>query len=243
MRQIGPNMFVGDDPYLCLLAAEFSQESERRRCLGKSGTTKPSPSDVFLTLLGERTTKPRRHGFMVNHDYFKFGEDTLIGIYKLGRLSGVADCGKFMCILGSIYVLDASRGKGSGTNCMNMLTEIAEKAGCVIGLFCRPYVLSCDGRNNYAMESFDQLWDAVSDPAWDVLYHRDSQKELTKAFYHRAGFVNMCLYDELVYKRDKSEDLPFDQQFAYLPSTLKVEYRRQLSERLKNGACEFCSRI
>ncbi len=242
MRQIGPNLFVGDDPYFCLLAAELSQESERKRLDRLLESRKRSPSDTFFSLLNEKTTKPKRFGFVVDHDYFRFGDDTLISIYKVNGLTGVPDCDKFVCLLESIYVLDGSRGAGSGTGCMDMLTDIAEKAGCVIGLFCNPFVWSCDGRNHYAMESFDQLWQVVFDPRWQVLYHRDSQRELTKFFYTRSGFVNMCLYDEWVYKRKKSEDLPFEQQFAYLPSTLRPEYRKQLEGRLKKDGCDFCNR-
>jgi len=92
------------------------------------------------------------------------------------------------------------------------------------------------------MESFEQLWNVVFDDKWDVLYHRDTQYELTKFFYRRSGFVNMCLYDEWVYQRDKSEDLPFEQQFVYIPASLKPEYRQQLEMRLKNDGCEFCNR-
>jgi hypothetical protein len=123
-----------------------------------------------------------------------------------------------------------------------MLTEIAEESGCVNDLLCNPFVWSCDGGNNYAMESFEQLWDVVFDESWDVLYHRDLQKEMTRFFYHRSGFVNMCLYDKWVYERDKNDDLPFEQQFAYIPSTLNGEYRQQLDDRVRIGACDFCNR-
>ena len=82
----------------------------------------------------------------------------------------------------------------------------------------------------------------VFDDKWDVLYHRDSQHELTKVFYHSSGFVNMCLYDEWVYRRDKGEDLPFEQQFAYLPASLRPEYRKQIEWRLNKEGCEYCNR-
>lgn len=242
MRQIGPNLFVGDDPYFCRLAAELSHESERKRHNSLFESRKRSPSDIFFGLLNEKTTRPKRFGFVVDHDYFRFGDDTLISIYKVNGLTGVPDCDKFVCLLESIYVLDGSRGAGSGTTCMETLTDIAEKAGCLIGLFCNPFVWSRDGRNQYAIESFDELWQIVFDPCWEVLYHRDSQRELTKFFYTRSGFVNMCLYDEWVYNRNKSEDLPFEQQFAYLPSTLRPEYRKQVEGRLKKDGCDFCNR-
>jgi GNAT superfamily N-acetyltransferase len=243
MRQIGPSLFVGGDPYVCFLAAEIEEESRRRNLDRRIETNRQPPSDRFLSLLKERTTKPKRYGFIVDHSYYRFGDDTLISIYKPNGLAGVPDCKKFMVHLESVYVVDVARGSGSGTRCMDMLTEIAEQAGCVVFLFCKPFVWSCDGRNHYAMESFEQLWNVVFDDKWDVLYHRDSQHELTKVFYQRSGFVNMCLYDEWVYQRDKSEDLPFEQQFVYLPSTLRPEYRNQLEMRLKREGCEFCNRL
>lgn len=242
MRQIGPSLFVGDDPYICFQAAEIAEESRRRNLVEETKAKTELPSDRFFRLLNKRTTKPKRYGFLVDHPYFRFGDDTLISVHKSVELSGVPDCKKFMVHLESIYVVDVAQGSGSGTHCMDMLTEIAEQAGCVVFLFCKPFVWSCDGRNHYAMESFEQLWNVVYDEKWDVLYHRESQHELTAFFYRRSGFVNMCLYDKWVYRRDKSEDLPFEQQFAFLPSTLKPEYRQQLEKRLKIYGCEFCDR-
>jgi GNAT superfamily N-acetyltransferase len=238
VKQIGPSLFVGDDPYFCHQAAELLQES-RRRNLNKERQT---PSDRFLAVLNERTTKPKRYGFLVDHSYFRFGEHTLISVVKTKGLSGVPDCDKFMCHLESIYVVDVARGQGYGTACIDMLTEVAEETGCVIDLFCNPFVWSFDGANKYAIESFDQLWEVVFDDRWDVLYHRDMQSELTKLFYARLGFVNMCLYDKWVYGRDKTEDLPFEQQFAYLPTSLNPSYRNQLLNRLSPEGCEYCNR-
>jgi len=243
VKQIGPSLFVGDDPYICWQAAEIVEESRRRNLDREIRAKCQPPSDRFLSLLNERTTKPKKYGFVVDHPYFRFGDDTLISLHKTDGLTGVPDGKKFMVHLESIYVVDVARGSGSGTRCMDMLTEIAEQAGCVVDLFCNPFVWSCDGRNHYAMESFEQLWNVVFDDKWDVLYHRDTQYELTKFFYRRSGFVNMCLYDEWVYQRDKSEDLPFEQQFVYLPTSLKPEYRQQLEMRLKNDGCEFCNRL
>jgi len=242
VKQIGPNIFVGDDPYTCLLAAEIANEGRRRRLQAEVNAKLLSPADRFLALLNERTTKPKRFGFLADHSYFRFGEHTLISVLKTKKLSGVPDCDQFMCHLESIYVVDAERGKGLGTACMDMITDIAEESGCVVDLFCNPYVWSRDGANKYAIESFEQLWGIVFDEKWDILYHKDSQKELTKFFYMRSGFMNMCLYDEWVYQRDKEEDLPFEQQFAFLPSTLRPEYKRQLESRLNREGCEFCNR-
>jgi GNAT superfamily N-acetyltransferase len=242
VKQLGPNIFVGDDPYTCLLAAQIENENKRRVIQDEFNQKLMAPADKFLSLLNGRTTKPKRFGFMVDHSYVRFGEHVLISIAKTSRLTGVPDCNKFMCHLESIYVVDAARGQGIGTSCMDMITEIAEESGCVVDLFCNPFVWSRDGENKYAIESFEQLWGIVFDEKWDVLYHKDLQKELTKFFYTRSGFVNMCLYDEWVYQRDKDEDLPFEQQFAFLPSTLKPAYRQQLEIRLKSEGCGFCNR-
>jgi GNAT superfamily N-acetyltransferase len=242
VRQIGPSIFVGDDPLVCFQAAAICEESQRRSLYRETRQRCQSPSDKFLSLLNERMVKPKRYGFIVDHSYFRFGDHTLICVSKADRLSGVPDCRAFMVQLKSIYVVDTARGAGNGTLCIDTLTEIAEEAGCVLALFCNPFVWSCDGINQYAIESFDQLWDVVFNDKWDVLYHRDSQHELTKFFYQRSGFTNICLYDDWVYKRDKSDDLPFEQQFAYLPSSLKPEYRQQLEIRLKSKGCDFCNR-
>ncbi len=242
MKQIGPSLFVGDDPYICFHAAQIQEDGRRRELDKQISRGLQHPSDRFFSLLNERTTKPKRFGFLIDHDYFRFEENTLISILKTDSLTGVPDCKKFMVHLESIYVVDMARGLGCGTRCMDMLTQIAEESGCVIDLFCNPFVWSGDGINHYAIESFEHLWDVVFDDGWDVLYHKDSQSELTKFFYRRSGFVNMCLYGEWVYQRSKSEDLPFEQQFAYLPSTLRPEYRKQINGRLNIEGCEFCNR-
>ncbi len=242
MKQLGPGLFVGDDPYVCLQVAQIHEESRRRGICDQLKRESQPPSDRFFSLLQERTTKPKRFGFLVNHDYFRFGDSTLISVCRTERLSGVPDCRQFMVHLESIYVVDIYRGQGCGTECMAMLTEIAEESGCVVDLFCNPFVWSCDGITQCALESFEQLWDVVFDDNWHVLYHKDWQKDLTQSFYRRCGFVNMCLYDEWVYKRDKTEDLPFEQQFAYLPATLRPEYRRQIATRLSREGCDFCNR-
>ena len=243
MKQIGPNMFVGDDPYICMMAADISIENNRRAAESERKFKLLSPADKFLFLLSERTTKPRRFGCLIDHNYFRFSSDALISVFKTEKLTGVDDCNKFMCHLESIYVVDSARGTGLGRSCIAMLTEIAEESGCALELFCNPFVWSCDGRNANALESFDDLWGVVFDEGWDVLYHTDYQKELTKFFYSQSGFRNMCIYDEWVYRRDKSEDLPLEQQFVYLPSTIKAEYLQQLQSRLNKGECEYCNRI
>lgn len=242
MKQVGPNLFVGDDPYLCLQAAQIQQVRRRRGLDSEPTEPVQSPSQRFMSLLKETTTKPRRFGFLTDHSYFRFGDSTLISVTKTEGLTGVPDCKQFMVHLESIYVIDVARGQGCGTSCMKMLTQIAEESGCVIDLYCNPFVWSCDGRCQYAVETFEQLWGVVFDDKWQVLHHKDSQSDLTKFFYLRSGFVNMCLYDKWVYGRDRSEDLPFEQQFAYLPSSLKPEYRQQLENRLKMEGCEFCNR-
>jgi GNAT superfamily N-acetyltransferase len=242
VKQIGPDLFVGDDPYVCGLAAEFSRQSKRKSLDRVYGPRKQSPCDTFFSLLNERTTKPKRFGFLVDHEYFKYGDDTLVGMKNVKGLTGVPDCDKFLCLLTSIYVLDGSRGLGRGTNCMAMLMDLAEAAGCVIGLFCNPFHWSCDGINHYAMDSFDRLWSVVFDPKWEVLYHRNDNRELAHLFYSRLGFVNMCLYDEWVYKRKKTDDLPFEHQFAYVPTSLRPEHRKQIEWRLNKEGCEYCNR-
>ncbi len=243
MKQIGPNTFIGADPYLCMMAAELVIESNRREADRERKFRQLSPADKFLYLLNKRTQKPKRMGVSVDHTYFRFGQNTLISLFKTDKLSGVPDCNRFMCHVESIYIVDSARGLGLGRECVDMLTGIAEETGCVLELFCNPFVWSYDGISAYAFESFDQLWGVVCDEKWEILYHRDYQKELTKFFYQQAGFTNMCLYDEWVYARDKEEDLPFDQQFAYVPKTLSSEYRQQISRRLNYGECEFCNRV
>jgi hypothetical protein len=52
----------------------------------------------------------------------------------------------------------------------------------------------------------------------------------------------MCIYDSQVYKRPKEDDLPFDSQFVYLPSSMDAEWRSQIEHRLNRDLCEFCSR-
>ena len=242
MKQVGPNTFIGDDPYWCSLAAELSNEARYRAIQRERDERLSSPSDKFFRLLSKQTTKPKRYGHLVDHPYFRYGDHTLISVCRRQRLSGVPDAKQFMVHLESLYVIDVSRGNGSGSSCMRMLMDIAEEAGCVIDLFCNPFSWSRDGLNAYAMESFDQLWHILFDEEWDILYHNDSQSELTKFFYQTNGMVNMCLYDEWVYGRDKKEDLPFEQQFVFLPSTLSSEFRQQLDERLKKDGCEMCNR-
>ena len=145
-----------------------------------------------------------------------------------------------MIFLQSLYVVDAARGNGEGKRAIEQIKQISEESGCCVALFARSFALSKEGYLPNAFLTFDELKKASLEEKWPVIYLHELD---CRFFYEGCGFQNICLYESWVYKRPKEQDLPFDSQFVYLPSTMDRECRGQLDNRLNRNMCEFCNRI
>ena len=239
MKRIGINQWgAGIDPFLADTLNEFEQKTTQSRKAEQERMSRMAPSEKFLMLAKQRFKNPRLYGIIPAEDFYQIGM-TMIEIVKM-NLDDVKDAGQFMIFLQSLYVVDAARGNGEGKRAIEQIKQISEESGCCVALFARSFALSKEGYLPNAFLTFDELKKASLEEKWPVIYLHELD---CRFFYEGCGFQNICLYESWVYKRPKEQDLPFDSQFVYLPSTMDRECRGQLDNRLNRNMCEFCNRI
>ena len=242
MKRIGINQWAGIDPFLADTLSEFELKTTQSRKAEQERISRMPPSERFLMLAKQRFQKPRLYGIIPADDFFQIGDFTMIEIVKMD-LDDVKDAGQFMIFLQSLYVVDAARGNGEGKRAIEQIKQISEETGCVIALFAQSFALSKEGYLPNAFQTFEELKNASLVEKWPVIYLPEWDRDCLRFFYKGCGFQNMCLYDAWIYKRSKEQDLPFDSQFAFVPSTLNKECRGQLENRLNRTLSDFCNRI
>lgn len=239
MKRIGISQWSGVDDFLADTLTELDRKITQSRKVEQERISRMAPSERFLTLAKQRFQKPKLYGIIPAADFFQIGEMTLVEIVKMD-LDDVKDAGQFMIFLQSLYVVDAARGNGEGKRAIEQIKQISEETGCVVALFARSFGFSRDGYLPNAFQTFEELKKYSLEEKWPVIYLPELD---CRFFYEGCGFQNMCLYDAWIYKRSKEQDLPFDSQFAYVPSTCNKECRGQLENRLNRTLSDFCNRI
>lgn len=241
MKCIGVNQWTGVDPFTAEVISDLEQwvtHSARRQ---QERLARMTPRERFLRLVNERFQKPRIFGVAPVDGYWRIGDWGLVEIRRIS-LEDARDSERYLIHLQSLYVVDMARGSGEGTRVIEQIKQIADECGCGVTLFAKPFALSRDGRVPNAFQTFEELRQASLEEEWPVIYLPEWQGDCLRFFYERCGFRNMCLYDSWVYERPKEADLPFDNQFAYLPNSMDAAWRRQIEHRLNRDLCEFCRR-
>ena len=240
MKRIGINQWgAGIDPFLADTLNEFEQKTTQSRKAEQERISRMPPSERFLMLAKQRFQKPKLYGIIPADDFFQIGDFTMIEIVKMD-LDDVKDAGQFMIFLQSLYVVDAARGNGEGKRAIEQIKQISEESGCCVALFARSFAFSKEGYLPNAFQTFEELKKASLEEKWPVIYLHELD---CRFFYEGCGFQNICLYESWVYKRPKEQDLPFDSQFVYVPSSMNPAWRKQIEHRLNRELCEFCNRI
>ena len=238
MKRIGTYQWCGIDDFLADELNDLDRKITQSRKAEQERISRMAPSERFLMLAKQRFQKPKLYGIIPADDFFQI-DFTMIEIVKMD-LDDVKDAGQFMIFLQSLYVVDAARGNGEGKRAIEQIKQISEESGCCVGLFAKSFALSKEGYLPNAFQTFEELKNASLVEKWPVIYLHELD---CRFFYEGCGFQNICLYESWVYKRPKEQDLPFDSQFVYLPSTMDRECRGQLDNRLNRNMCEFCNRI
>lgn len=241
MKCIGVNQWTGVDPATAEEIAELGQWARQSQEAEKERISRMAPSERFLRLAKERFQKPRIYGIAPVEGYWRIGESTLAETRRIS-LDDVNDSGRFLIHLQSLYVVDSARGKGEGKRSIEQIKRIADECGCGVTLFAKSFAFSRDGYLPNALQTFEELRQASLEEEWPVIYLPEWDIDCLRFFYEECGFQNMCLYDSWVYNRSKEEDLPFDSQFVYLPTSMNPAWRRQVEYRLNRNLCEFCNR-
>ena len=239
MKRIGIYHWTGVDDFLTDELNDLDRKITQSRKAEQERISRMAPSERFLMLAKQRFQKPKLYGIVPAEDFYQIGDWTMVEIVKMD-LDDVKDAGQFMIFLQSLYVVDAARGNGEGKRAIEQIKQISEESGCCVGLFAKSFALSKEGYLPNAFQTFEELRQASLDERWPVIYLHELD---CRFFYEGCGFQNICLYESWVYKRPKEQDLPFDSQFVYLPSTMDRECRGQLDNRLNRNMCEFCNRI
>ena len=239
MKRIGTYQWCGIDDFLADELNDLDRKITQSRKAEQERISRMAPSERFLMLAKQRFQKPKLYGIVPAEDFYQIGDWTMVEIVKMD-LDDVKDAGQFMIFLQSLYVVDAARGNGEGKRAIEQIKQISEESGCCVGLFAKSFALSKEGYLPNAFQTFEELRQASLDERWPVIYLHELD---CRFFYEGCGFQNICLYESWVYKRPKEQDLPFDSQFVYLPSTMDRECRGQLDNRLNRNMCEFCNRI
>ena len=238
MKRIGTYQWCGIDDFLADELNDLDRKITQSKKAEQERISRMAPSERFLMLAKQRFQKPKLYGIIPADDFFQI-DFTMIEIVKMD-LDDVKDAGQFMIFLQSLYVVDAARGNGEGKRAIEQIKQISEESGCCVGLFAKSFALSKEGYLPNAFQTFEELKNASLVEKWPVIYLHELD---CRFFYEGCGFQNICLYESWVYKRPKEQDLPFDSQFVYLPSTMDRECRGQLDNRLNRNMCEFCNRI
>jgi GNAT superfamily N-acetyltransferase len=229
------------DSTTALIMAKLEQWGKHSQEAEKERLKRLSPSERFLRLVNQRFHKPRLFGIAPVECYWRIGNWTLAEFSRLS-LDDVPESSKFLVHLQSLYVVDAARGAGEGTRSLEQIKKMADESGCGVTLFARSFAFSKDETLPHAVQTFEELQTAALEEEWPVIYMPDWDIDCLRFFYEGCGFRNMCLYDSRVYKRSKEEDLPFESQFVYLPSSADPAWKRQIEHRLNRNLCEFCNR-
>ena len=238
MKRIGTYQWCGIDDFLADELNDLDRKITQSKKAEQERISRMAPSERFLMLAKQRFQKPKLYGIIPADDFFQI-DFTMIEIVKMD-LDDVKDAGQFMIFLQSLYVVDAARGNGEGKRAIEQIKQISEESGCCVALFARSFAFSKEGYLPNAFQTFEELKKASLEEKWPVIYLHELD---CRFFYEGCGFQNICLYESWVYKRPKEQDLPFDSQFVYLPSSLDKDCRRQLDNRLNRNMCEFCNRI
>ena len=239
MKRIGTYQWCGIDDFLADELNDLDRKITQSKKAEQERISRMAPSERFLMLAKQRFQKPKLYGIIPADDFFQIGDFTMIEIVKMD-LDDVKDAGQFMIFLQSLYVVDAARGNGEGKRAIEQIKQISEESGCCVALFAKSFALSKEGYLPNAFQTFEELKKASLEEKWPVIYLHELD---CRFFYEGCGFQNICLYESWVYKRPKEQDLPFDSQFVYLPSSLDKDCRRQLENRLNRTLSDFCNRI
>ena len=241
MRCIGVNQWAGADPWLGEVMHDLEQHAARAHQAERNRWARMPPSEKFFKLANERFQVPKLYGIAPTQNYWQIGTSTLAEITPM-VLHDAADSRKFLVHLQSLYVVDAARGQGEGKRALEQIKQLAEECGCGVTLFAQSFALSRDGERPNAVQTFAELMQAVLEEVWPVVYQPDWDIECLRFFYQSSGLQNLCLYGPWVYGRPREDDLPFDRQFAYLPSSMDPQHLGQIKNRLNPTLCPFCNR-
>lgn len=241
MKCIGVNQWAGVGPDIGGILNDLEKQAEQARRLEKDRWDRMMPSTKFLKLADDRFETPRLYGIAPVKGFWQVGKWTLAEVCTI-YLDDIPDSRHFLIHLQSLYVVDSVRGMGEGKRSVEALKRVADECGCGVTLFAKSFAFSRDGSLPYAMQSLEDLRRASLEEQWPVIYLPDWDVECLRFFYEGCGFRNMCIYDSQVFNRPKEDDLPFDSQFVYLPSSMDAEWRSQIEHRLNRDLCEFCSR-
>jgi len=241
MKCIGVDQWAGVDPFTAQLIVELGRWASNSHRAEQDRLHRMPPSDKFLRLANNRFQKPKLFGIAPADGYWQIGDWTLAEFRKI-VLDDAEDSEKFLIHLQSLYVVDAARSKGEGKLSIGLIKQIADECGCGVTLFAKSFAFSKEGHLPNALQSFEELRKASLEEEWPVIYLPEWDVDCLRFFYATCGFQNMCLYDSWVLSRPKEEDLPFNRQFVYLPTSMAAPFRRQIENRLNADLCQFCNR-
>ena len=241
MKSIGVNQWTGVDPIIAETLSGLEKWFTQSKKAEQEKLNRMSPAEKFLRFANERFQQAKLFGIAPVQGYWQIGRWTLAEIRRIS-LNDAGESGNFLIHLQSLYVVDASRGRGEGKRSIEAIKKLADECGCGVTLFAQSFAFSRDGHLPYAMQTFEELRQAALEEEWPVISLPEWDIDCLRFFYEGCGFRNMCLYDSWVYNRSKEEDLPFDRQFVYLPSSMNPAWRRQIEHRLNSALCEFCNR-
>jgi hypothetical protein len=241
MKCIGVDQWTGVDPATAEMIAELRQWAKHSQKAEKERFERMPPSEKFLRLANDRFQKPKLFGIAPADGYWRIGDWTMAEFRKI-VLDDAEDSERFLIHLQSLYVVDSARGKGEGKRSIEQIKQIADECGCGVTLFAKSFAFSKEGHLPNALQTFEELRKASLEEEWPVIYLSEWDIECLRFFYEGCDFRNMCLYDSRVYSRPKEEDLPFESQFVYLPSSVDSTWLGRIGHRLNRNLCKFCNR-
>ena len=240
MKQLGPNLWCGD--YELLQSYKHCRKIlDSKRLEEDCELNKLKPSQRFWKISRNDWARPWKFvpGQSNYYRMQEFGLMELAGVQQ-ADFPDIEDCQDFMLQIRTLYVCDLHQGKGVGRRILDQVKEVADRSGCVVFLFVRPFGFDSGSGTMMGIRSWEELVTAAIEEERDVLYWKKTACGSVRNFYEVAGFTNICLAGPRS-QPDPDENDAWQYEYCYLPKSLERLHREQLAERLNAGLSRFCN--
>ena len=197
--------------------------------MAQSIKNKKSEKEIFRDLISKYSRK-MLYKYMVVENSYILDNNKLI--FNLEDMSW-KECPKsiyYLYYLRRFFVPHIFRNSGVASRFIEQIKSFCESSGCIVGLIASNYGLKESFYNEGEFYT-GSLEEAIELDVLGNMEHFDVNQQYIENFYIINGFTRCRILDPDLLNY-KGEPYSLDQQFAYLPSSLSVLNRLEISHRL-----------